>query len=75
MTIGTAAAMKIRASGQLVNSMTVNPITTVSAVTTSMMAPNAIQRRIRFRSLMARDSSWPLPQRSWNSTDRSCRCR
>ena len=50
-------------------------MTTVRAVTTSMMAPKAIQRRMKFRSLMARLSSWPEPQRSWNSTASRCRWR
>ena len=72
---GTAAATKISASAQLVKNMMVTPMTTVSEVTTSMMSPNAIQRRIRLRSLMDRDSNWPLPQRSWNPTVRFCRCR
>ena len=55
--IGTAAARKIRASCQLMANITATPITTVSVVTTSMMAPKAIQRRRKFRSVMARDSS------------------
>ncbi len=70
--IGTAAARKISASCQLIENITTTPITTVSVVTTSIIAPNAIQRRRKFRSVMARDSSWPEPQRSWKATVRSC---
>ena len=69
--IGTAAARKIRASCQLMENITATPITTVSVVTTSMMAPKAIQRRRKFRSVMARESSCPEPQRSWKETVRS----
>ncbi len=72
--IGTAAARKIRASCQLMANITATPINTVSVVTTSMMAPKAIQRRRKFRSVMARESSWPEPQRSWKETVRSWRC-
>ena len=71
--IGTAAARKISASCQLMENITTTPITTVRVVTTSMMAPKAIQRRRKFRSVMARESSWPEPQRSWKETVRSCR--
>ena len=72
--MGTAAARKIRASCQLIENMTAMPMTTVRVVTTSMMAPKAIQRRRKFRSVMARESSWPEPHRSWKDTVRSCRC-
>ncbi|MCY1240296.1 hypothetical protein D9M72_531370 [compost metagenome] len=72
--MGTAAARKISASCQLMANITTTPITTVSVVTTSMMAPNAIQRRRKFRSVMALESSCPDPQRSWKDTVRSWRC-
>lgn len=75
MTMGTAAARKIKPSSQLMANIKATPIATVSAVTTSMIAPNAIQRRMKFKSLMARLSSCPEPQRSWNSTARFCRWR
>ncbi|MNU07988.1 hypothetical protein D3C72_2538400 [compost metagenome] len=53
--------------------ITPTPMITVRVVTTNMMAPNAIQRRRKLRSVMARDSSWPEPQRSWNATVSCCR--
>ncbi|MNI96095.1 hypothetical protein D3C73_1544850 [compost metagenome] len=71
--IGTAAARKISASCQLMENITPTPMITVRVVTTNMMAPNAIQRRRKLRSVMARDSSWPEPQRSWNATVSCCR--
>jgi len=40
--------------------------------TTSRTSPNDIQRRMRPRSLTARESSWPLGHRSWKLTGRSC---
>ena len=40
--------------------------------TTSSTRPNESQRRMRPRSLTARESSCPLGQRSWKLTGRSC---
>ncbi len=48
------------------------PTTIVRMFTMNSTRPNAIQRRMRFRSLTMRDSSCPLCHRSWNATGSRC---
>jgi hypothetical protein len=46
----------------------------VSAFTTRKIPENMTNHRTVMRSEVARDSSWPDAQRSWNATGRRCRC-
>ena len=49
---------------QLMLAKTPIPTTIVIVLTTNSTRPNENQRRMRFRSLIARESNWPLGHRS-----------
>ena len=64
--------MKITPSTHEMLTRNTNPMMTVRMFTTKSTRPNASHRRMRFRSLTARESSCPLGQRSWNATGSRC---
>ena len=66
--------MKIRPSTQEMLTRITSPMMMVSRLTTRSTSPKEIQRRMRLRSVIARDSNCPLGQRSWKLTGRSWRC-
>ncbi len=74
MSTGIVAAKVSSASGACNATSTPKIAATCTRISTKKMAPKPMNRRITLRSVIARESSWPDCQRSWNPTSSRCSC-